>query len=302
MNCSAKIVVFDLDETLGYFTEFGMFWDALKNYYKNINQNINQNIIFNQELFNKTLDLYPEFTRPNIINILNYLKRKKQDQFCHKLMIYTNNQGPPEWAQQIKNYFEDKLNYKLFDQIIGAFKINGKQVELCRTTHTKTHKDLISCTKIPDTTQICFIDDVFHPGMSNDNIYYIHIKPYSYDLSFETIVDRFVESGLLTPKPPTSMKGELITAMKRYAYTYVEKVPLEQEIDIMLSKQILHHLHVFFNKKTNKSDKVKSETIKSETIKSEMIKSETIKSETVKNNKQNKIKKNKTMKIKPLHA
>jgi hypothetical protein len=27
-----KIVVFDLDETLGYFTEFGIFWDCLKNY------------------------------------------------------------------------------------------------------------------------------------------------------------------------------------------------------------------------------------------------------------------------------
>ena len=35
MNCGSKIVVFDLDETLGYFVEFGMFWDALKHYYKN---------------------------------------------------------------------------------------------------------------------------------------------------------------------------------------------------------------------------------------------------------------------------
>ena len=297
MNCSSKIVVFDLDETLGYFVEFGMFWDSLKNYYKhNLNKDKDKNLIFDQTFFNKALDLYPEFTRPNIINILNYLKRKKQDQFCHKLMIYTNNQGPPEWAQQIKNYFEDKINYKLFDQIIGAFKVNGKQVELCRTTHSKTHKDLISCTKIPDTTQICFIDDVFHPGMSNDNIYYIHIKPYSHDLTFETIVDRFVGSGLLTPEPPTSMKSELITAMKRYTYTYVGKAPLEQEIDIMLSKQILHHLHVFFNKKPVKSETIKSETIKSETIKSEPVRNETVR------NKKNKIKKNKTMKIKPLHA
>ena len=30
MSCDSKIVVFDLDETLGYFSEFGMFWDALK--------------------------------------------------------------------------------------------------------------------------------------------------------------------------------------------------------------------------------------------------------------------------------
>jgi hypothetical protein len=270
MNCSAKIVVFDLDETLGYFTEFGMFWDALKNYYKNINQNI----IFNQELFNKTLDLYPEFTRPNIINILNYLRKKKQDNHCHKLMIYTNNQGPVEWAQQIKTYFEDKINYKLFDQIVGAFKVNGKHVELCRTTHMKTHKDFISCTKIPETTQICFIDDVFHEGMINDNIYYIHIKPYSHDLPFDTIIDRFIGSGLLDT--PTSMKANIMTAMKRYNYTYVAKPVLEHEIDNMLSKKILHHLHIFFNKQSktgtlrNKSKnkgKLKNKTVKNKMIK-----------------------------------
>ena len=281
MNCSAKIVVFDLDETLGYFTEFGMFWDALKNYYKNqninqninnINQNQNQNRIFNQEFFNKTLDLYPEFTRPNIINILNYLRKKKQDNHCHKLMIYTNNQGPVEWAQQIKTYFESKINYKLFDQIIAAFKVNGKHVELCRTTHMKTHKDFISCTKIPETTQICFIDDVFHQGMINDNIYYIHIKPYSHDLQFDTIIDRFIGSGLLDA--PTSMKADIITAMKRYNYTYVEKSVLEHEIDNMLSKKILHHLHIFFNKQSttgtlrNKNKgKSKNKTVKNKIIK-----------------------------------
>ena len=29
-----KIVVFDLDETLGYFTELGIFWDSLDYYMK----------------------------------------------------------------------------------------------------------------------------------------------------------------------------------------------------------------------------------------------------------------------------
>jgi acid phosphatase class B len=68
MSCNPKIVVFDLDETLGYFSEFGMFWDALKSYIKNNSIDFNAN----QDFFNKTLDLYPEFLRPNIINILTY--------------------------------------------------------------------------------------------------------------------------------------------------------------------------------------------------------------------------------------
>ena len=34
MVCQSKIVVFDLDETLGYFMELGIFCDALKGYIK----------------------------------------------------------------------------------------------------------------------------------------------------------------------------------------------------------------------------------------------------------------------------
>ena len=46
-----KIVVFDLDETLGYFVEFGMFWEALINYNKYIN---NSNTL-SQKQFNHLL-------------------------------------------------------------------------------------------------------------------------------------------------------------------------------------------------------------------------------------------------------
>ena len=30
---SNRIIVFDMDETLGYFVELGMFWDALQYFY-----------------------------------------------------------------------------------------------------------------------------------------------------------------------------------------------------------------------------------------------------------------------------
>ena len=169
MSCNSKIVVFDLDETLGYFTELGMFWDALKAYI----HKTNATIVIDQTLFNNILDLYPEFLRPTIIDILNYLKKKKIRNHCDKLMIYTNNQGPVEWAKYITSYFNNKLNYVMFDQIIAAFKVRGKRVEVCRTTHKKTHSDFIKCTKLPEDTQICFLDDVFHPDMSNERIYYI---------------------------------------------------------------------------------------------------------------------------------
>ena len=80
-----KIVVFDLDETLGYFVEFGIFWDSLTLYAsKYLNKELNQ------DDFNSVMNLYPEFFRPNIMNILSYLKNKKQSKECQKIMIYTN--------------------------------------------------------------------------------------------------------------------------------------------------------------------------------------------------------------------
>ena len=51
-----KIVVFDLDETLGYFTQYGIFWDCLTNYIK-----LKGKPQLSQSTFDETLDLFPEF-------------------------------------------------------------------------------------------------------------------------------------------------------------------------------------------------------------------------------------------------
>jgi len=249
-----KIVVFDLDETLGCFTQFGIFWDCLQQFlYKKENKKLTQ------KDFNETLDLFPEFIRPNVINILQYLKNKKKTNCCHKLMIYTNNNGAKEWAHQIKNYFETKINYKLIDQIIAAFKINGSQVEMCRTTYDKTHHDLIRCTKIPIDAEICFIDDTFHPKMANDNIYYINLKPYYYDLPFDHMVDKFNKSniGIKILKVNTDFEDFMKKEIKKYNYDYIQKTKEEYEIDKILGKHVLSHLQIFFNDKKHKLTKTK---------------------------------------------
>ena len=245
-ECISKIVVFDLDETLGYFVEFGMFWDSLKQYLKLKNSQY----ILNQSDFNELFDLYPEFQRPDILKILNYLKQKKISNECNRMMIYTNNQGPKVWAEYIKKYYELKLKYNLFDQIIAAFKVNGKTIEICRTTHLKTYKDLIKCSKIPQNTQICFLDDTFYPQMSNDNVYYINIKPYIYNLSFENIIERFCKSNILKSQIECNQefKNFIIQMMNSYIYQEnVEKTEEELEIDKILTKKILEHLKSFFN-------------------------------------------------------
>ena len=254
-----KIVVFDLDETLGYFTEFGIFWDCLIYYFKNKNEET-----LTQSDFNDILDLFPEFLRPNIINILNYLKNKKQSLCCHKMMIYTNNSGPKEWAHHIIDYFSKKINYKLFDQLISAFKINGKVVEVCRTTHDKTYNDFIKCTKLPINAEICFLDDTFYPEMANDNIYYINVKPYYHDLKFEYMLDKFSKSDI--GKKIINNDDNFIKIMneyiKLYKYDCIDKETNEYEMDKIVGKQIVKHLQEFFNKtkknKTMRNKKVKN--------------------------------------------
>jgi hypothetical protein len=244
MSCVNKVVVFDLDETLGYFSEFGMLWDSIMEFIKIYHiQHTNE-----RQLFNKTLDLYPEFLRPHIFTILDYLKDKKLKSFCNKVIIYTNNQGPRKWALQIRQYFEDKLNYPLFDQIIAAFKINGKLIEPSRTSHDKTHRDLLKCSKIPETSHICFLDDVFHLGMHHPNIHYIHLTPYKHDITFQQMIQRFVKMNplLLSPIQLNFLNTYLWSMLKKYKFNYVEKTHQMQKKDEEISLDILNHFRFFF--------------------------------------------------------
>jgi hypothetical protein len=272
MPISSKIVVFDLDETLGYFVELGIFWEALNSYLKDIKSDYT----LNQNDFNDTLDLFPEFIRPNILSVLNYLKYKKQVNECNSVMIYTNNQGPREWVIHIKKYFESKTKCDLFNHIISAFKVNGKQIELCRTSHEKSIKDFVKCSKIPKNTQICFLDDTYYPEMNYDNVYYIKVKPYSYDLSFDEMIKRFSDKSILNEKlniDKSYFKEFIKEYMENFNFVYIEKSEPEYEVDKIITKKTMLHLQNFFNKKNkppsptkpNKSKRVrffKNKTIK----------------------------------------
>jgi len=239
---SNKVVVFDLDETLGYFLELGVFWEALLLYVK-------QDNILTQEIFNKVLDLYPEFIRPNIYAILKYLKRQKTSGLCRSVMIYTNNTGPPEWVHFIKNYIHAKLEYNLFDQVIGAFKVNGVIFEICRTTTEKTKDDFIRCTKLPENIEICFIDNEYHEDMNQHDIYYIKVNTYIHALKLNVMIDRFISNQV--SKIFVQNRADFVrfatTYMNRYSGIYnIIKSKEEYEIDKIVSKQLMVLLQSFF--------------------------------------------------------
>ena len=240
-----RIVVLDVDETLGYFVELGIFCDALTQ------TAWNHDATTQYAHFNHLMDAFPEFLRPNIMDILQFLKRKKETNECCGVMVYTNNNGPRAWVEHIIKYMESKLGAPLFDQIVAAFKVNGKIIEMGRTTHDKTYDDLMRCTKLPSNVEVCFLDDQMHSHMEHGQVYYIHVKPYVHQLSVQTLMERFMQSHALRSTTQTQMGAadllhRVSVFMQRFSATHVPKDPMEQEIDRIISKKIMEHLNEFF--------------------------------------------------------
>jgi hypothetical protein len=265
---SNRIIVFDMDETLGYFVELGMFWDALQNFYmkhKMVNNEMEEKTFHLKNAtssmhFCKVLDLFPEFMRPDIIKIVEYIHSKKNNNNCDKLLIYTNNQGPKSWANLISSYFDYILKKQVFDKVIYAYKVKGKHIELERTTHDKTFDDLIRCSKMNKNTHICFLDDQYHPYMKNDNVYYVNVKPYVYNLKYNEMAERYYDAYHKTFLDDVVHKNEfildIVSFMNEFRYTVVEKNDKDFNVDKFISQRMMYHLKCFFNeKKRNKTIK-----------------------------------------------
>jgi hypothetical protein len=249
-------IIFDLDETLGHFTQLGILWESIQHVYK---KNLNQSY------FNCICDLYPHFLRPSILTILRYLKNVKKKNKNLKIIVYTNNQGPKSWCNYIINYLENKIKYKLFDQIVYAYKINGRQIELNRTTHNKTYTDIKNCIQCLSYDKICFIDDQFHPGMKNNNIYYINVKPYIYNYELQDLYDIFTESTCnelicnnLHIVDREKFHNNIKNYMNTYNFTSKNMIESELKLDKTISKKILYHLHKFMKLYLKKPNHKKS--------------------------------------------
>ena len=192
-----KYIIFDVDETLGYFSQLGSFIDAISFYNKDFSGSV-------YERFNEILDLFPEFVRPKIIETLKYIHEKKVNGTCSGVFIYTNNQGPRSWVQHIAKYFDYKVgnierndnNATLFDKIIAAYMINGKIVEPGRTSQSKTYDDLLRITGISPDAEVCFVDDLNHPDMRHENVLYLNVRPYMKTLSVAEMIRRYLKSPL----------------------------------------------------------------------------------------------------------
>jgi hypothetical protein len=97
---SEKIIVFDLDNTIGFFEQFIL----VLNYSP---KDISYNVLF---------DLFPECFRPNIFEIFTYLLQQKKNNKIKGVLLYSNNIDL--FVNKVIEYIHYKLNDTLFDCVI----------------------------------------------------------------------------------------------------------------------------------------------------------------------------------------
>ena len=249
INEPNKVIVFDLDETLGSFADLYILWRGIKH------------AVPTYSSFNDLCDLFPEFLRYGILTILEYLYDKKIKKECYKIFIYTNNQCSTEWVHLISKYLETRVKstrknnrkYVLFDQLICAFKIQNKPIEKSRTSHAKTLNDFIRCTLVSEHADFCFLDDVEYPGMKSAKVYYICPRPYIHTLSVHTIIKRITQSTNIIPEGILSNESFWRDWFHLHHRRRSGKHPNRSdiELDLQVSQKIIYHLKEFimFGKK-----------------------------------------------------
>jgi len=227
-----KIIVFDLDETLGHFVDLHIIYKCLV---KVLGRELTQTE------FNQLLDLYPEFLRPGILTILKFLYNKKLAGAFSRLFLYTNNQCEGNWVKYIIQYFHLKVGAfatPLFEDPICAFKIRNKIVNIRRTSQDKNYSDLVQCAVFPpSSTEVCFIDNTYYEHMCDDRVYYILPKSYYHSLKKIEIMRRLRDFN-------SSVYDELAALLNNSLDSHAhEQTPRETEMYI--TKKIMYHVREF---------------------------------------------------------
>lgn len=230
-----KIIVFDLDETLGQFVELHIVYKCLT---KILGRELSQGE------FNKLFDMFPEFVRPGIITILEFLYHKKQQGAFSRLFLYTNNQCGGNWVKFIINFFHVKIKVvdkPLFEDPICAFKIRNKIVNIRRTSPDKSYSDLVQCAMFPPAmTEVCFIDNTYYEHMCEDKVYYILPKSYHHSLTKIEIMQRMGEFDMLSSQNHVKFMDLLSSSLGEITHSALS---YESEMDI--TRKIMFHVREF---------------------------------------------------------
>ncbi len=241
--------VFDLDETIGYFSQLSVIWKVL-----NKIQIMTKKSELGQIQFNKLINNFQGILRPKIVEVFKFLIQNKEDN--EKIILYTNNQVGKRWVILIKNYLEDVLNSTLFDFLIYPYLINGKIIEELRTTSTKTQNDLLRCTNLPSNTKICFIDDKYYPNLGESaQVHFIKLDPYIYKIPWPRMLQRIDELCIIDE------------SLINYIDILNKKFFVNEEIINYRDQNLLRKLIYFLKRRKNKTLRKKIYNQKSRKLK-----------------------------------
>jgi len=164
-----KIIVFDLDHTIGFFEQFIYILNCISE------EDISYNNLF---------DLFPECFRPNIFEIFTYLLQQKKNDKIKGILLYSNNNNVL-FVKKVIEYIHYKLNESLFDCVIT-------KDHPYRKVKVKHIDDLIDCSDgvITFLSKICFIDDKQHESMITEQVFYIRCENYTFYLPSKEIYKR----------------------------------------------------------------------------------------------------------------
>ena len=215
-------LVFDLDETIGHFAQLSVLIKIMEEYR-------GSKLSMNDKY--KLLDLFPEFYRPGILKVFQYLlKIKTRDM---KIIIYTNNMGPKSWVNMIKTHIEKKIGGKIFDTVIAGYRLgwDGIILEHTRTTSFITYSDLLNAASLTAKTKIMFFDDQWHNYMNERQIKYIQLKPYQLRLPFDYFIQKFTttKEGKRLIKNPSNFSATMKPIWKKYKFTDIITAPKIEE-------------------------------------------------------------------------
>ena len=152
-----KNVVFDFDETIGYFEQI---IDIIK-YTKKISK---------MEVF-ELFTLFPLVFRTNIFDIFYFIVRLKKEKKIKSVILYSNNNNDV-FISYVISFIHQKLNYSLFDLSISLNQTHNKNKNL---------SDLLNYSNglLNKKSSIFFIDDKEYDDMKMIK-YYIKCESYKY--------------------------------------------------------------------------------------------------------------------------
>jgi hypothetical protein len=200
-----KNIVFDFDETIGYFEQIIDIIKCTKKTSK-------------IEVF-EFLELFPLIFRTNVFDIFYYVVRLKKDKKIKSVILYSNNNNET-FIGYVLAFINKKINYNLFDLSISLNQTQNKNKNL---------NDLMNCSNGLLTKKSCifFIDDKEYNDMKCIK-YYIKCEPYKYIYSTDEIEN----------------KVNIVLNSEESKKTKISKT-ISQSVYSMISKEIINKIRMF---------------------------------------------------------